>query len=87
MLPIEEAIIEKLRTGPCCFNDVVSELSNFTRSEVLVAVECMSRDGRVSLLRLRYAIYQLSLGLQSGTQSPFHRADVERVRGSPTPGI
>jgi len=79
MLPIEEAIIEKLRSGPCRINDVASELSNFSWAEVLVAVECMSRDGRVSLLRLRYAIYQLPLDSQSGTQAPFPRADVERV--------
>jgi hypothetical protein len=79
MLPIEEAIIEKLGSGPCHFNDVASELSNFSWSEVLVAVECMSRDGRVPLLRLRYAIYQLPLGSQSGTQTPVRRPDVERV--------
>ena len=30
MLSIEEAIIEKLRSGPCCFDDVVTELSNFS---------------------------------------------------------
>ena len=30
MLSIEEAIIEKLRSGPCGFDDVVTELSTFS---------------------------------------------------------
>jgi hypothetical protein len=79
MLPIEEAIIEKLRSGPCRFDDVVTELSNFSWGEVLVAVECMLGDGRVSLLRLGYATYQLSLGSQWRPPAIFHRTDVERV--------
>ena len=79
MLPIEEAIIEKLQSGPCLFDDVVSELSNFSWAEVSVAVERMSWDGRVSLLRLGYATYQLSLGSQPCTEAVFHWADVERA--------
>ena len=79
MLPVEEAIIEKLRSGPCRFDEVVSELSNFSLAEVSVAVERMSWDGRVSLLRLGYATYQLSLGSQPCTEALFHWADVERV--------
>jgi len=62
MLSIEEAIIEKLRSGPCCFDDVVTELSNFSWGEVFVAVDCMSRDGRVFLRQHGYSTYQLSLG-------------------------
>jgi hypothetical protein len=62
MLSIEEAIIEKLRSGPCCFDDVVTEFSNFIWGEVFVAVDCMSRDGRVFLRQLGYSTYQLSLG-------------------------
>ena len=64
MLSIEEAIIEKLRSGPCCFDDVVTELSSFSWGEVFVAVDCMSRDGRVFLRQLGYSTYQLSLGSQ-----------------------
>ena len=79
MLSIEEAIIEKLRSGPCLFGDVVSELSHFSWADISVAVERMSWDGRVSLLRLGYATYQLSLGSQSCTEALFHWADVERV--------
>src|SRR4029077_16009065 len=62
MLPIEEAIIEKLRSGPCCFDDVVTGLPNFSWGEVFVAVDCMSRDGRVFLRQLGYSTYQISLG-------------------------
>jgi|GraSoiStandDraft_24_1057298.scaffolds.fasta_scaffold256936_2 hypothetical protein len=79
LLPIEEAIIEKLQSGPCLFDDVVSKLSNFGWTEVSVAIERMSWDRRVSLLRLGYATYQLSLGSHSNTEALFHWADVERV--------
>ncbi len=79
MLPIEEAILEKLQSGPCLFDEVVSELSHFSWAEVSVAVDRMSWDGRVSLLRLGYATYQLSLGSQSCTEALFHWAVVERV--------
>jgi hypothetical protein len=62
MLPIEEAIIEKLRSGPCCFDEVVKSLSNFSWAELFVAVDCMSRDGRVFLRQLGFSTYQISLG-------------------------
>jgi hypothetical protein len=62
MLPIEDAIIEKLRSGPCCFDDVVISLPNFSWGEVFAAVDCMSRDGRVFLRQLGYSTYQISLG-------------------------
>ena len=88
MLRIEEAIIAKLQSGPCLFDDVVSDLSNFSGAEVSVAVERMSWGRRVSLLRLGYATYQLSLGSQSCSEAVFHWADVERVeRGNRTPGM
>jgi hypothetical protein len=62
MLPIEEAILEKLRSGPCCFDELVTSFPNFSWGEIFVAVDCMSRDGRVSLLQLGYSTYQISLG-------------------------
>jgi hypothetical protein len=62
MLPIEEAIIEKLRSGPCCFDDVVTGLPNFSWGEIFVAVDGMSRDGRVFLRQLGFSTYQISLG-------------------------
>jgi hypothetical protein len=62
MLPIDEAIVEKLRSGPCCFDEVVTYLPNFSWGEIFVAVDCMSRDGRVFLRQLGYSTYEISLG-------------------------
>ena len=62
MLPIEEAILEKLRSGPCCFDEVVTGLPNFSWGEIFVAVDCMSRDKRVFLRQLGYSSYQIALG-------------------------
>ena len=66
MLPIEEAIIEKLQSGPCRFDDVVTGLPNFGWGELFVAVDCMSRDGRVFLRQLGFSTYQISLGSWRG---------------------
>jgi hypothetical protein len=49
MLPIDEAISEKLRSGSCCCDDAVTQLPDFTWEEIFVAVGCMSRDGRLLL--------------------------------------
>jgi len=62
MLPIEKAILEKLRSGPCRFDDVVTGLPNFGWGELFVAVDRMSRDGRVFLRQLGFSTYQISLG-------------------------
>ena len=59
---IEDAIIDKLRSGPCCFDEVVTSLPNFSWGEIFVAVDRMSRDKRVVLLQLVYSTYQVSLG-------------------------
>ena len=65
MLSLEEAIVEKLRNdGPCCFDDVVAGLPNFGWGQIFVAVDRMSRDGRVFLRQLGYSSYQISLGSQ-----------------------
>ena len=86
MLPIEEAILDKLRSGPCCFDDVIAHLPNFSWGEIFVAVDCMSRDGRVSLLQIGYLTYQVSLARGSGIQAPLHdEAEVEGWRNSSTP--
>lgn len=61
---IEEAIIEKLRSGPCCFDEIVTELPKFSWGELFVAVDCMSRDGRIFLRQLGYSSYQISLDSQ-----------------------
>ena len=64
MMPVEEAIIEKLRSGPCSFDDVVTGLPNFRWGDVFVAVDRMSRDGRVIRRQLGYSTYQIALGSQ-----------------------
>ena len=61
MVPIEDAIIETLRSGPCCFNDLVTGLPEFSWAERFVTVDCMSRDRRVFLRQLDYSAYQVSL--------------------------
>jgi hypothetical protein len=83
MLPIEEAIIEKLRSGPCCFDEVVTGLPNFSWAEIFVAVDCMSRDGRVFLRQLGFSTYQVYLG--SG-RTEFSPATSEREMQSSRSG-
>jgi hypothetical protein len=65
MTPIEEAIVGKLRdSGPCCLDDVVTYLPNFSWGEVFSAVDRMSRNGRLLLHQYGYSAYQVSLGSQ-----------------------
>jgi hypothetical protein len=65
MMTVEEAIIEKLRrNGPCCLDDVVSYLPNLSWGEVFLAVDRMSRDGRLLLRQLGYSTYQITLRSQ-----------------------
>ena len=60
MLPIEDTILDKLRNGPCCLDEVVTTLSNFSWGEIFAAVDRMSRDGRVLLRQVGYSTYQIS---------------------------
>ena len=62
MLPIEEAIIEKLRTGPCSLDDVVTHLSRFSTEQIFVMIDRMSSDGRVLLRQFGYSTYQVAIG-------------------------
>ena len=65
MLRIEEAIVETLqKTGPCCLDNLVMDLPKFSWGEVFLAVERMSRDGRLSLLQLDRSTYQIGLRAQ-----------------------
>ena len=63
MTHIEEAILEKLRSGgPCCLDDVVAHLSpSYSWNEVFIAVDRMSRHGGVLLRQLGYSTYQIAL--------------------------
>ena len=70
MLPLEDAIIEKLRKdGPCSLDDVVTHLSSFSTGEIFLAIDQMSQDGRLLLRQLGYSTYRLSLGSQFGYSS------------------
>ena len=72
MLPIEEAIMEKLRSGPCCFDEIVTYLPNFSWGEIFVAVDCMSRDGRVVLRQLGCRPITFHLAPSLRMQAPLH---------------
>ena len=62
MLRIEEAIVEKLQKGdPCCLDDVVTSLPDSSWGEIFLAVDRMSRNGRLSLLQIGYSAYQIRL--------------------------
>ena len=62
-MSIEQAIIEKLRRGgPCCLDDIVAYLPNLSWGEVFLAIDRMSRDGRLLLRQLGYSTYQIALG-------------------------
>jgi hypothetical protein len=64
-MSIEEAVVETLqRSGPCCLDDVVTYLPNFSWGEVFLAVDRMAREGRVSLLQLGCSTYQINLRAQ-----------------------
>jgi hypothetical protein len=65
MTPIEDAIVKWLQqSGPCSLDDVVTHLSSFSSGEIFIAVDRMSRDGRVLLHQRGYSTYQLALGSQ-----------------------
>lgn len=70
MKSVEEAVVETLqRSGTCCLDDVVTYLPNFSWGEVFLAVDRMSRDGRVSLLQLGCSTYQIILRSQFSLSS------------------
>ena len=84
MMPIyataeEEAVIDVLqRTGPCGIDDVVTSLPNLSWGEVFVAVDRMSRDGRVLLRQLGYSTYQIALPLQLAVPHALSRQNEAR---------
>jgi hypothetical protein len=76
----EERIIEILQsTGPCSLDDVVRFLdSHLSWSNVFVAVDQMSRDGRVVLRRLGNSTYQIALPLPLvSPRSPSRREEAQ----------
>jgi hypothetical protein len=79
MLPIEEAIIIRLRSGPCCFDEIVTGLPDFSWREIFTAVDCMSRDGRVFLRKLGFSTYEISLGLAAYRIQSNHAFEGEAI--------
>ena len=75
MIPVEEAIFEKLRrSGPCCPDDVVTYLPHLNWEEVFVAINRLSRDRRLLLRQISYSTYQIALHSQvSPSSSPSGR--------------
>jgi hypothetical protein len=58
----EEAVIEMLqRTGPCSMDDIVMQLPDLSWREIFVAINRLSRDGRVVLREVGYSTYQIGL--------------------------
>jgi hypothetical protein len=69
MRPIKESaekvVIELLeKTGPCLLDDLVMQLPNFSWSDVIFAVDRMSRDGRLFLRCLARSTYYVALPSQ-----------------------
>jgi len=78
MIPIdasaEEGVIETLlRTGPCSLDDLVILLSTLNWNVVFVAVDQMSRDGRLVLRRLARSTYQIVLPSRPVSPRSFSR--------------
>ena len=58
----EEAVIEMLQSsGPCSMDDIVVQLPSLSWREVFVAINRLSRDGRVVLRQLGYSTYLIAL--------------------------
>ena len=58
MSPTENANVEKLQKGgPCCLDDVVPYIPNSSWGEVFLAVDQMSRDGRLLVFQVGYSTY------------------------------
>ncbi len=64
MLPIDETILDQLRSGPCSLDEVVTTLSNSSWGEIYAAVDRMSRAGWVLFRQVGYSTYQISLSSQ-----------------------
>ena len=60
-VPAEKLVIDMLRiTGPCFMDDLLSALPELSWSEVFLAVNRMSGDGRLRLLQVGYSTYVLA---------------------------
>ena len=68
---VEEAVLEMLhKTGPCCLDDLVLKLTEFSWSQVFLAVDRMSRHGLLMLRRLKYSSYYVALSSRQTASRP-----------------
>jgi hypothetical protein len=82
----EEAVIELLRkSGSCSFDDLIRCLPHLSWGEVFVAVDRMSRDGRLLIRRrlllrpLGSSSYQITLPSQlTSPRLPSHQEEARR---------
>jgi hypothetical protein len=82
----EEAVIDMLQsTGPCCLDNLATQLPMFSWGEVFAAVDRMSRDGRLVIRRqwlirrLGNSSYQITLPSQlTSPRSPSHQGEAGR---------
>jgi hypothetical protein len=74
----EEAVLEILqRTGPCCLDDLVRYLPYLSWSEVFLAIDRMSKDGRLLIRRVGYWIDEVTLPSQlASSRSPSRQEEV-----------
>ena len=81
----DKIVIELLqRTGPCCLDDLVTYLPKLSWGEVFVAVDRMSRDGRLLLRQLGYSTYQITLPSQfPSPRSPYRTEEAQPSLLSP----
>jgi len=57
----EAAVLEMVeRVGPCSLDDLVSLLPHFSWGSVFVAVDRMSRDGRLVIRQVGYLTYHIA---------------------------
>jgi hypothetical protein len=66
----EEAVFDRLqRSGPCCLEDLVMQLPNFSWSQAFLAVDRMSREGLLLLRRLTCSANYVALPSQHASPS------------------
>lgn len=81
----EEVVIDMLQsTGPCCLDDLVRSLPHLSWGQVYVAVDRMSRHGRVFLHQLGYSTYRVTLSSQLAS-SPVYPLARRRASDSSVP--
>lgn len=59
---VEDTLVNVMqKTGPCCLDDLMVQLSHYDWNEIFATVDRMSRDGKLVLHRIPELGYQVSL--------------------------